>query len=319
MSRSFYVGAREDLAMQQQRAAKARKIKEAQARQAGLVRVTDKFEDVELKDQTVYTQPPQEPRRRARTAVSKTCRNPMTTARCPRSCARCASSKTTWTRRRRCSRTLQRRRTASRGSPEAPDQFRGDVTAEFGERRRTARVGRRRRSARNAMIVRRRGSKGSCGGATPSRRSRSEDAFATACSTLLQGSCDGATPAPKWRHLPRRRSTKQRPAFGQSLIGAAVEVNVDGMWLRAEIVEVGAALADLDGANGVCVRFADEAHTVTEEWRAGDEIRIARSRGRNTRAAFGASIVGTYVQVHVVGLARRRGRRRRGRDGGPRP
>ena len=61
MSR-FYVGAREDLAIQQQRAAKARKIKEAnkRAKPAWYASTTPKFEDVELKDQTVYTQPPQE-------------------------------------------------------------------------------------------------------------------------------------------------------------------------------------------------------------------------------------------------------------------
>ena len=61
MSR-FYVGAREDLAIQQQRAAKARRIKEAnkRAKPAWYASTTPKFDEVELKDQTVYTQPPQE-------------------------------------------------------------------------------------------------------------------------------------------------------------------------------------------------------------------------------------------------------------------
>mmetsp|Transcript_4266 Transcript_4266/g.12156 ORF Transcript_4266/g.12156 Transcript_4266/m.12156 type:complete len:237 (+) Transcript_4266:1008-1718(+) len=147
-----------------------------------------------------------------KTEVSKTCRNQMTTEPCPRSCARCASSKTTWTRRRRYSRT--RSDGGRRGS-------KWRRSARSIPRRRCCRIPRGggrlawkwRRSGRNAMIVRRRCSKVRCGGATPSRRSRSEDANGTTARLrYCRGLCDGATPAPKWSAgAPRRRSTKSGP------------------------------------------------------------------------------------------------------------
>jgi hypothetical protein len=89
------------------------------------------------------------------------------------------------------------------------------------------------------------------------------------------------------------------------LIGAGVKVNIKGAWLSAEIVEVGAAMAELDGGSGVCIRFTDgDEHAESEEWHeyGTDEIAVLNTAVKERgRPPFGEDLVGAYVQAHVAG------------------
>ena len=55
------------------------------------------------------------------------------------------------------------------------------------------------------------------------------------------------------------------PPFSENLVGFSVKVLVNGASRAAEIIEVAEAMVELDGLNGVCIRFLDDEHA-DEEW-----------------------------------------------------
>ncbi|CAH0378660.1 unnamed protein product [Pelagomonas calceolata] len=62
-----------------------------------------------------------------------------------------------------------------------------------------------------------------------------------------------------------KKTDRAWPPFSEDLVGSSVKVLVDGASLAAEIIEVAEAMAELDGLNGVCIRFRDDEHA-DEEW-----------------------------------------------------
>ena len=62
-----------------------------------------------------------------------------------------------------------------------------------------------------------------------------------------------------------KKTDRAWPPFSEQLVGSEVKVLVDGASLAAEIIEVAEAMAELDGLNGVCIRFVDDEHA-DEEW-----------------------------------------------------
>ena len=62
-----------------------------------------------------------------------------------------------------------------------------------------------------------------------------------------------------------KKTDRAWPPFSEDLVGSEVKVLVDGSSLAAEIIEVAEAMAELDGLNGVCIRFLDDEHA-DEEW-----------------------------------------------------
>ena len=62
-----------------------------------------------------------------------------------------------------------------------------------------------------------------------------------------------------------KKTDRAWPPFSEDLVGSSVKVLVDGASLAAEIIEVAEAMAELDGLNGVCIRFLDDEHA-DEEW-----------------------------------------------------
>merc|ERR1719274_112468 len=62
-----------------------------------------------------------------------------------------------------------------------------------------------------------------------------------------------------------KKTDRAWPPFSEQLVGSEVKVLVDGASLAAEIIEVAEAMAELDGLNGVCIRFRDDEHA-DEEW-----------------------------------------------------
>lgn len=113
------------------------------------------------------------------------------------------------------------------------------------------------------------------------------------------------TPDPTPQRPSPAPTPREWPPFGRGLIGAGVKVNIKGVWLSAEIVEVGAAMAELDGVNGVCIRFTDgDDHAESEEWHeyGTDEIAVLNTAVKERgRPPFGEDLVGAYVQAHVAG------------------
>ena len=62
-----------------------------------------------------------------------------------------------------------------------------------------------------------------------------------------------------------KKTDRAWPPFSEDLVGSSVKVLVDGASLAAEIIEVAEAMAELDGLNGVCIRYLDDEHA-DEEW-----------------------------------------------------
>ena len=62
-----------------------------------------------------------------------------------------------------------------------------------------------------------------------------------------------------------KKTDRAWPPFSEDLVGSEVKVLVDGSSLAAEIIEVAEAMAELDGLNGVCIRFRDD-EDADEEW-----------------------------------------------------
>ena len=62
-----------------------------------------------------------------------------------------------------------------------------------------------------------------------------------------------------------KKTDRAWPPFSEDLVGSSVKVSVDGASLAAEIIEVAEAMAELDGLNGVCIRYLDDEHA-DEEW-----------------------------------------------------
>ena len=61
-----------------------------------------------------------------------------------------------------------------------------------------------------------------------------------------------------------KKNDRAWPPFSKDLVGSSVKVLVDGASLAAEIIEVVEAMAELNGLNGVCIRFDDDH--ADEEW-----------------------------------------------------
>ena len=61
------------------------------------------------------------------------------------------------------------------------------------------------------------------------------------------------------------RTDRAWPPFSENIVGSSVKVLVNGASRAAEIIEVAEAMAELDGLNGVCIRFLDDEHA-DEEW-----------------------------------------------------
>ena len=62
-----------------------------------------------------------------------------------------------------------------------------------------------------------------------------------------------------------KKTDRAWPPFSEDLVGSSVKVLVNGASRAAEIIEVAEAMAELDGLNGVCIRFLDDEHA-DEEW-----------------------------------------------------
>ena len=91
------------------------------------------------------------------------------------------------------------------------------------------------------------------------------------------------------------------PPFSEQLVGSEVKVLVDGASLAAEIIEVAEAMAELDGLNGVCIRYLDDEHA-DEEWHeyGTEDILFVREEPVVAGGAGDVVVAGSLVAGPVV-------------------
>ena len=95
-----------------------------------------------------------------------------------------------------------------------------------------------------------------------------------------------------------KKTDRAWPPFSEDLVGSSVKVLVDGASLAAEIIEVAEAMAELDGLNGVCIRYLDEH--ADEEWHGYGTEDILFVREAVEGGAGDVVVAGTLVAGPVV-------------------